>query len=308
MCILLIGCSYPFILLFLLAIIFSFLTDFINAEDLPSVSRKCGTKLSSKIIPVFPKIAITMDSSNNLQILSHDTSNIAKDIRATKPFDKNLDKKPKASKHYSCPPTSIDILRRRYGTNKSLWGEWSNSETRQFYKSQLPKPLQIEGALGLTLEERAKLASAARHAVRMYSRERCHLPGRILAELYDGFRHLHSFGYWKSDGMSWDEIKNKYLRQARAALGADASESEIELLAYKKVLERSCATNLLFDGLAKADDNNNNNNDTGKINRLNKSGKISTLIGFAKYPASLYAIQNLIESFGSGVLFHSSSI
>lgn len=49
---------------------------------------------------------------------------------------------PTMSYHYTCPLTSLPDLRKRYGTRKSLWGEWTSYETRQFYKMQLPKALQ----------------------------------------------------------------------------------------------------------------------------------------------------------------------
>ena len=91
--------------------------------------------------------------------------------------------KPEAANHYACPPTSVEALRKRYGTRKSLWGEWSCKDTRRFYRQQLPRALQIDGALGLTLEQRAQLAAEARHALRLYSRERCHLPGRMVSRL-----------------------------------------------------------------------------------------------------------------------------
>lgn len=55
--------------------------------------------------------------------------------------------KPPISRHYTCPPTTLEVLRKRFGTRKSLWGEWSPSETRQFYKSQLPKALQSKCCL-----------------------------------------------------------------------------------------------------------------------------------------------------------------
>ena len=58
----------------------------------------------------------------------------------------------------------------------------------------------VDGALGLSLVERAHLASANRHALRLYSRERCHLPSRLVAALYDGLRHLHYFGTWCASG------------------------------------------------------------------------------------------------------------
>lgn len=48
-----------------------------------------------------------------------------------------------------------------------------------------------------TLEERARLASMARHAARLYVRERCKLPSRVLAHLYDGLRHLKNYGSFR---------------------------------------------------------------------------------------------------------------
>lgn len=113
-----------------------------------------------------------------------------------------------SGKHYVFPPTDIDALRKRYGTNKNEWGDWSQEKTRAFYRTNLPRALQIDGALGLTLEERAKLASEARHALRVYSRERCFLPYRVAAQVYDGIRHFQLFGYYKCDGMSWAEVRH----------------------------------------------------------------------------------------------------
>ena len=85
------------------------------------------------------------------------------------------------SRHYACPPTKLHELRKRYGTNKNEWGDWSRQTTRAFYRTNLPRALQIDGALGLTLEERAKLASEARHALRIYARERCFLVGFLIS-------------------------------------------------------------------------------------------------------------------------------
>lgn len=113
--------------------------------------------------------------------------------------------------------------------------------------------LSVEGALGLTLEERAKLASEARHALRLYARERCTLPDRLLAELFDGVRHMKTFGYWKSDGMDWSEIKLKYSREARRKLGATASPEDIDLYVYKRIIDRSCRTNVMFDNFVVSD-------------------------------------------------------
>jgi hypothetical protein len=158
---------------------------------------------------------------------------------------------PSVAQHYVCPPISLETLRKRYGTRQSLWGEWNSVETRQFYKTQLPKALQIDGALGLSLEERAKLASQARYALRIYARERSHLPARILARVYDGCRHLHDFGSWASEGMTWPEVKRKYSREAIRQLGAQASQEEIDVFVYARIVNKSCSTNELFDEVAR---------------------------------------------------------
>jgi hypothetical protein len=121
-----------------------------------------------------------------------------------------------------------------------------------FYWSQLPRALQVDGALGLSLEQRAQLASEARYTLRLYSRERCRLPGRLLARAYDGMRSMLSFGYWSSEGMTWPEVKRKYTGEARRALGEDASEEALMTFVYTKVLQKSCSTNPLFDQLVSA--------------------------------------------------------
>ena len=163
----------------------------------------------------------------------------------------NSNKLDNVKKHYSVPPTSVELLRKRYGTRKSLWGEWSTAETRAFYRTNLPRALQIDGAMGFSLEERARLASEARHALRIYSRERCNLPARLTAEIYDGLRHFQMFGYWSCEGMSWSEVKEKYSREAIEHLGTNASVDDIELYVYRRVVDRACATNPIFDQIAK---------------------------------------------------------
>ena len=171
------------------------------ASEFSSVQNDMKTIKLQNIIPAF----IHSSSKNPLQNINP--------FQKSRYNNKNtytqmsiLKEPPKISNHYACPPTSLEALRRRYGTNKEFWGDWSAEQTRTFYKQMLPKALQIDGALGLSLEQRAEIASANRHALRLYSRERCHLPARIVARLYDGLRHLHCFGYWKSQGMDWNEV------------------------------------------------------------------------------------------------------
>jgi len=150
-----------------------------------------------------------------------------------------------------CPSlVTLESLRAMYGARKSFWGEWSDAEARKFYKQLLPRALQIDGALGLSLEERARLAAEARHSLRLYVRDRQRLPGRLVARLYDGLRHLVDFGSWSSNGMTWEEVKQKYTREAREELGDSATEEDLQLFVYRRIVDRACVTNALFDQLA----------------------------------------------------------
>ncbi len=151
---------------------------------------------------------------------------------------------------YKFSATSVAILRKRFGSRTSVWGEWSVEETRTFYKQQLPRSLLEDGAMSLPLKERAQLAAEARHALRLYARERQKLPGRVLARATDGLRHLQEFGYWSSKGMSWRELLLKYRAEAHAELGDSASQEEIDVFCYERIIERSCVTNSAFDKLA----------------------------------------------------------
>jgi hypothetical protein len=148
---------------------------------------------------------------------------------------------------YKFSQTSVAILRKRFGSRKSPWGEWTDEETRAFYKQQLPRSLLEEGALSLSLKERAQLAAESRHALRLYARERQKLPGRVVARCTDGLRHLQEFGYWSSKGMSWDELMTKYSAEARKS---NISAEEMETYCYTRIVERSCVTNSAFDKIA----------------------------------------------------------
>ena len=71
-----------------------------------------------------------------------------------------------------------------------------------------------------------------------------------MARLLDGVRHLQTFGYWSSTGMTWQEVCAKYRSQTRAALGPNASEEAVQLWVYQKIIERACETNAAVDQLA----------------------------------------------------------
>jgi hypothetical protein len=92
--------------------------------------------------------------------------------------------------------------------------------------------------------------SAARHAARLYARERCALPARIIAAGYDGFRHLRQHGSWNSSGVTWDALWLKYEAQIRRELGGGADEAAVRDAVCLRILEKSCCTNQMFDRIA----------------------------------------------------------
>jgi hypothetical protein len=152
-------------------------------------------------------------------------------------------------------PVTIESLRRRYGHRKSVLGDWSLKETRKFYQLHT-KSLQVDTSLG-SLEERARIAAEARIALRLYARERCHVHGRIFAEIYDGIRHVNVYGYWSSNGMRWEEIKLKYTQEAERTLGPNSSPELKTIYMCERILDKASSTNSVVDQL----------NDPGAIRR-----------------------------------------
>ena len=122
----------------------------------------------------------------------------------------------------STPPTLISLatLRELFGSNSNeFWGDLSNSQTRLLYHQLLPRALlSIQQSIESTdptiysattttgIRNRAFLASHLRSIAKSYARYRCNVPGRVLASFYDGFRHFREFGYWRSDGLTWEEV------------------------------------------------------------------------------------------------------
>ncbi|CAM9169245.1 unnamed protein product [Chrysoparadoxa australica] len=151
----------------------------------------------------------------------------------------------------SFPLTSVDTYRDVYGARRSWWGDLSPKDTRHLYHDLLPRSLQFVGPTNSVddLEERARLASRARHAARLYARERCALPSRVAAHLYDGFRHFQKYGTWRGSGMTWEEIWDKYEYQVRGEFPS-ADDDEVRERTCRIILAKSCCTNPMFDKLA----------------------------------------------------------
>jgi hypothetical protein len=152
--------------------------------------------------------------------------------------------------------TSIHNLRRTFGRNRNkIWGDFDTKITRKLYHTLLPRAL-----LGLyeadlfCPTDLAPLAFEARVAAKKYARERCVLPGRVAAMAYDGFRSWRTWGTWSVEGMSWEQIWNKYETQIleeymedHSHVDLDDLQEEITAQICLRILERSCITNEAVD-------------------------------------------------------------
>jgi hypothetical protein len=148
--------------------------------------------------------------------------------------------------------TRIQGLRDAFGSNKNkLWGDLDAASTRRLYKTLLPNAL-CELIMDLDLayikpQELAPLAYKARKAAKLYARERCHLPTRLLATLFDGFRALRRYGKFQPSGMSYDQVWDKYQRLILEDVDDSITEEEIVARTCLKIMERSCKTNEHID-------------------------------------------------------------
>jgi len=108
--------------------------------------------------------------------------------------------------------TSVEALREHFGTNQNkLWGDLQASTARRLYKTLLPRALLELSKLGqIHPQDLAPLAYQARVAAKLYARERCTVPARIAATLFDGFRQWHRYGRFQAHGMTYDQLWEKY--------------------------------------------------------------------------------------------------
>jgi hypothetical protein len=172
--------------------------------------------------------------------------------------------------------TSVSTLRSTFGSNKNrFWGDFDPVTTRKLYHILIPRALLALHDMGHSdVDELAPLAYQARMACKKYARERSRLPGRIGSMIYDGWRQWRRYGKWKFDGMTWEQIWDKYenqiLKETVVANGGDGGllgqdgedammESGVQLGALDdkdltakiclRILERSVATNQMVDKL-----------------------------------------------------------
>jgi len=152
--------------------------------------------------------------------------------------------------------TSLTTLRSTFGTNQNkLWGDFDPSTTRRLYNTLLPRAILGLYEMGLGgPKDLAPLAYEARMVAKKYARERCVVPGRVVAMLYDGFRSWREWGTWNFEGMSWEQIWYKYESQILEEMVREDGLDEDYLLLDReteeltaqiclRILERSCITN-----------------------------------------------------------------
>lgn len=162
----------------------------------------------------------------------------------------------RAKLEWAAKYTSIHTLRQSFGRNRNkIWGDFDPQTTRKLYHTLLPRALLGLYEVGLwSPTDLAPLAFEARIAAKKYARERCILPGRLASMVYDGFRTWRRWGKWSVEGMSWEQIWNKYETQIleeymedNSSVDLDELQEEITAQICLKILERSCITNEAVD-------------------------------------------------------------
>lgn len=153
--------------------------------------------------------------------------------------------------------TDVQTLRKIFGTNKNKWwGDLDAETTRILYHTLLPRALIRLHAQGLEPEALAPLAYEARMAAKRYARERCRVPARMMAVAYDGLRHWRKYGKWSSDGLSWDQLWEKYESQIIREHQLSHSTQFLKTQVSLRILESSCKTSKVVDKIVLRDANN----------------------------------------------------
>ena len=151
--------------------------------------------------------------------------------------------------------TTVEALRDTFGRNRNpLWGDLDARTTRRLYKTLLPRALlELYHTHGASSEDLAPLAYRARVAAKKYARERCELPARIAASLFDGFRQFRKYGRFQVSGISYPQLWEKYATQIMEEEDF-ADEQDLTSKVCYKILEKSCETNKQVDSLFLSDE------------------------------------------------------
>eukprot|EP00537_Pseudo-nitzschia_pungens_P013561 CAMPEP_0172394612 /NCGR_PEP_ID=MMETSP1061-20121228/15637_1 /TAXON_ID=37318 /ORGANISM="Pseudo-nitzschia pungens, Strain cf. pungens" /LENGTH=297 /DNA_ID=CAMNT_0013126011 /DNA_START=308 /DNA_END=1201 /DNA_ORIENTATION=- len=176
--------------------------------------------------------------------------------------------------------TTLKGLRETFGSNRNkLYGDLDVATTRRLYKSLLPSAVcELVLDVEVKPEELAQLAYEARKAAKLYARERCHVPARLFANCYDGVRSFRRYGRFQVEGMSYDQIFDKYYQRSALERSLknrtttsvadnnasrsrwqrkndfdqeeDWDEEDIVTQTCMKILESACRTNPLIDRIS----------------------------------------------------------
>ena len=115
--------------------------------------------------------------------------------------------------------TRQEGLREAFGSNRNKWwGDLDAKTARRLYKRLLFPTALSELVLELgdeivRPEELAPLAYEARRAAKMYARERCRVPSRVGAYLFDGFRQWRKYGRFQPNGVSYEQLWIRYYEE-----------------------------------------------------------------------------------------------
>ena len=178
--------------------------------------------------------------------------------------------------------TNPEKLRELFGENQNkMWGDLDATTCRKLYKTLVPKallelvrqeheraggegsaPTTFEAATdALAPEVLAPLAYKARKAAKLYARERCQVPARIAAQLFDAYRAFKKYGKFQPCGMSYEQLWDKYYKQVveeeqkqRGLPEQDAADDDVTAKICQIIIEKSCQTNEFVDSLVLSED------------------------------------------------------
>ena len=171
--------------------------------------------------------------------------------------------------------TNPDKLRELFGENQNkMWGDLDATTCRKLYKTLVPKallelvkqehersgedgpaPATVEAASEvLPPEVLAPLAYKARKAAKLYARERCQVPARIAAQLFDAYRAFKKYGKFQPCGMSYEQLWDKYYKQVvneerKRNRQLPDSDDDVTAKICQRIIEKSCQTNEFVDNL-----------------------------------------------------------
>jgi hypothetical protein len=139
----------------------------------------------------------------------------------------------------------------------------------------LPSALLWLAQTGVQPQDLAPLAYRARKAAKLYIRERSQVPFRIAAHLLDGFRQFQKHGKFQTQGMTYEQIWQKYRKvimdeqnKDEISTSDELKEEDVAAQICYKILEKSCSTNSYIDELFAASDDESLGEDLKQISTL----------------------------------------